>query len=96
MAIWQDLVDRHSFAAGDQSVRRFIRKLHPEQAKARAVIETAPGEEARVDYGSGRTRLFVMTLGYSRKSVRLLSRNLVDVISVGIRASHRVARGLKF
>ena len=52
--------------------------------EARAVIVTAPGEEAQVDYGSGpmvrdpqsgkyrRTRLFVMTLGYSRKSVRLL------------------------
>jgi len=45
---------------------------------------TAPGEEAQVDYGTGpmvrapqsgkyrRTRLFVMTLGYSRKAVRLL------------------------
>jgi hypothetical protein len=49
------------------------------------IILTAPGEEAQVDYGSGpmvrdaktgkyrRTRLFVLTLGYSRKSVRLLS-----------------------
>jgi hypothetical protein len=48
------------------------------------VIQTAPGEEAQVDYGTGpmvrdrntgkyrRTRLFVLTLGYSRKSVRLL------------------------
>ena len=48
------------------------------------MIETAPGEEAQVDYGAGpmvrdpqtgkyrRTRLFVLTLGYSRKSVRLL------------------------
>jgi hypothetical protein len=48
------------------------------------VIETAPGEEAQVDYGDGpmvrdpqsgkyrRARLFVLTLGYSRKSVRLL------------------------
>ena len=48
------------------------------------VITTAPGEEAQVDYGEGplvrnpqtgkyrRTRLFVLTLGYSRKSVRLL------------------------
>ena len=47
-------------------------------------IETAPGEEAQVDYGAGpmvrdpvsgkyrRTRLFALTLGYSRKSVRLL------------------------
>ncbi len=85
MAIWHDLVDTCSFTGGYQSVRRFIRKLHPNAApEACAVIETAPGEEAQVDYGSGpmvrdpesgkyrRTRLFVMTLGYSRKSVRLL------------------------
>jgi transposase InsO family protein len=48
-------------------------------------IFTPPGEEAQVDYGEGpmvrhpetgkyrRTRLFVMTLGFSRKSVRLLT-----------------------
>jgi transposase len=85
MAIWQDLVDTYGFAAGYQSVRRFVHKLHPSSSpEACAVIETAPGEEAQVDYGTGpmvrdplsgkyrRTRLFVMTLGYSRKSVRLL------------------------
>jgi transposase len=85
MAIWQDLVDTCGFAAGYQSVRRFVRKLHPGPSpEARAVIETAPGEECQVDFGAGpmvrdpatgkyrRTRLFVMTLGYSRKSVRLL------------------------
>jgi transposase len=85
MAIWQDLVDTYGFSAGYQSVRRFVSKLHPNQSpEACAVIETAPGEEAQVDYGTGpmvrdshsgkyrRTRLFVLTLGYSRKSVRLL------------------------
>src|SRR5450432_3354379 len=85
MAIWQDLVDTCGFAAGYQSVRRFVSKLHPSQSpEACAVIETAPGEEAQVDYGTGpmvrdpdsgkyrRTRLFVLTLGRSRKSVRLL------------------------
>jgi hypothetical protein len=47
--------------------------------------ETPPGEEAQVDYGSGpmvrdphsgryrRTRMFALTLGYSRKAVRLLT-----------------------
>ena len=52
---------------------------------AHAVIVTAPGEEGQADYGAGpmvrhpltgkyrRTRLFVFTLGYSRKSVRLLT-----------------------
>jgi hypothetical protein len=85
-AIWQDLVSDHGFSAGYQSVRRFIYKLRGSQTpQPRAVILTAPGEEAQVDYGSGpmvrdpqsgkyrRTRLFVMTLGYSRKAVRLLA-----------------------
>jgi hypothetical protein len=52
--------------------------------EACAVIETAPGEEPQVDFGTGpmvrdahsgkyhRTRLFVLTLSYSRKAVRLL------------------------
>jgi transposase len=85
MAIWQDLVDTRSFTGGYQSVRRFVRKLRPNPLpEARVVIETAVGEECQVDYGDGpmvrdpatgkyrRTRLFVLTLGYSRKSVRLL------------------------
>ena len=85
MAIWQDLVDTSGFSAGYQSVRRYISKLRPSKPQqARVVIETAPGEEAQVDYGTGpmvrdpatgkyrRTRLFVLTLGYSRKAVRLL------------------------
>ncbi len=86
MAIWQDLVDRHGFQGGYQSVKRFVRQLRgtrtPEEACG--IIATGPGEEAQVDYGTGpmvrdpetgryrRTRLFVMTLGHSRKSVRLL------------------------
>ena len=84
-AIWQDLVDRCGFTGAYQSVKRFIRKVRGKQSpEACAVIETAPGEEIQVDYGSGpmvrdahsgkyrRTRLFVLTLGYSRKSVRLM------------------------
>jgi transposase len=86
IAIWQDLVDASGFTAGYQSVRRFVRKLEGSSSpEARAVIETAAGEECQVDYGDGpmvgdpntgkyrRVRLFVMTLGCSRKSVRLLS-----------------------
>jgi len=86
VAIWQDLVDEYGFASSYQSVQRFVRKLRGTQApEARVVIVTAPGQEAQVDYGTGpmvrdpetrkyrRTRLFVMTLGCSRKSVRLLT-----------------------
>ena len=86
MAIWQDLVSESGFRGGYQPVKRFVRKLRGNQPlQARAVILTAPGEEAQVDYGTGlmvrnpqtgkyrRTRLFVLTLGYSRKAVRLLT-----------------------
>ncbi len=85
MAIWQDLVDDHGFPAGYASVRRFVSTVQQQPAvEARAVITTDRGEEAQVDYGEGpmvrdpdtgkyrRTRLFVLTLGYSRKAVRLL------------------------
>jgi transposase len=86
MAIWQDLVDDHGFPARYASVRRFVRALRVSApVDARVVITTAAGEEAQVDYGEGpmvrqpetgqyrRTRLFVLTLGYSRKAVRLLT-----------------------
>jgi transposase len=84
-AIWQDLVSETGFASSYETVKRFVAKLRGTQSpEARAVIVTAPGEECQVDYGTGpmvrdphsgkyrRTRLFVMTLGYSRKSVRLI------------------------
>src|SRR5258708_16669678 len=86
MAIWQDLVSESGFGGGYQTVKRFVRKLRGNRPlQPRAVIVTAAGEEGQVDYGSGpmvrdpqtgkyrRTRLFVLTLGYSRKAVRLLT-----------------------
>jgi transposase len=85
MAIWQDLVDRHGFTARYASVRRFVVALRGHAPyDARVVITTEPGQEGQVDYGDGpmvrnpktgkyrRARLFVLTLGYSRKSIRLL------------------------
>ena len=85
-AIWQDLVSEHGFTGSYQAVKRFVRRLRgPQRPEAAGIILTAPGEEAQVDYGSSpmvrvpqsgkyrRTRLFVLTLGYSRKSVRLLA-----------------------
>ena len=85
--IWQDLVDHYGFDQGDQSVRRFVKKLRGARTpEAHPVITTAPGEEGQVDYGGDgpmvrdpetgkyrRMRLFVFTLGCSRKSVRLLT-----------------------
>ena len=84
MAIWQDLVE-DGFPARYASVRRFVRQLRGSTpSEARVVITTSVGEESQVDYGDGpmvrhpqtgqyrRTRLFVLTLAYSRKAVRLL------------------------
>ena len=84
-AIWQDLVDTHGFGGSYQSVKRFVRRhTGPATPDGRAVIITPPGEEAQVDYGTGplvrdpatgkyrRTRLFVLTLGFSRECIRLL------------------------
>src|ERR1700730_11946981 len=86
IGIWQDLVSESGFKGGYQTVKRFVRKLRGNQpSQPRAVIITAPGEESQVDYGTGpmvrdpktgkyrRTQLFVLTLGCSRKAVRLLS-----------------------
>jgi transposase len=85
-SIWQELVDRHGFEGHYESVKRFVRRLRPcAAAIAHPRIETGPGEEAQVDYGTGplvrdeqtgkyrRTRLFALTLGCSRKAVWLLA-----------------------
>jgi transposase len=84
-AIWQDLVCEHGFTSGYESVKRFVRRLRGAQTpEAHPVIVTEPGQKAQIDYGTGpmvrhpqtgkyrRTRLFVMTLGHSRKAVRVL------------------------
>lgn len=85
VGIWQDLVDGHGFTAAYASVKRFVRKIRSSRGpEACGVIETGPGEEGQVDYADGplvrnpetgkyrRVRLFILTLGFSRKSVRLL------------------------
>lgn len=85
MSIWQDLVDRHGFAGRYSSVKRFVHELRGSAVQlAHPTIVTAPGEEAQVDFGDGpmvrdpstgkyrRTRLFALTLGWSRKAVWLL------------------------
>jgi transposase len=85
MAIWQDLIEDHGFEARYASVKRYVLKLRGKPSPdAHPFIITAPGEEGQVDYGEGpmvrhpdtgkyrRTRLFVLTLGFSRKSVRLI------------------------
>lgn len=84
-AIWQDLVTVNGYPGSYESVKRFCRKLRGTVSRAaHPTIVTEPGEEGQVDYGEGpmvrypatgkykRTRLFALTLGYSRKAVWLL------------------------
>jgi transposase len=81
VAIYQDLVERHDFTHRYNSVKRFVRTLKRRDPERFDVLESAPGEEAQVDFGLGaltlmangkyrRPHLFVMTLKYSGKSFR--------------------------
>lgn len=76
-AIWERLKER-GYAGSYSSIRRFVRQLEPKQPEAYGRVETAPAEEAQVDFGSAGRMLdpqsgqlrkawaFVMVLGFSR------------------------------
>ena len=77
-AIWQLLVEQHGFTGSYSAVKRFLRHLAAATPAATVRVETAPGEEAQVDFGcagqlvdpaTGRLRrawVFVMVLAHSR------------------------------
>jgi transposase len=79
-AIHQILRDQSGFAGAYQSVYRFVRRLEPRTAEAVVRVETAPGDEAQVDFGYAglmhdprrgirrKAWAFVMTLSFSRYS----------------------------
>jgi len=80
-SLYQDLVEQRGFTHRYNSVKRFVRALKAREPERFDVLESAPGEEAQVDYGQGaltrlpsgkyrRPWLFVMTLKYSGKSFR--------------------------
>jgi hypothetical protein len=88
-------VYRHGFAGSHESVKRFVRRLSATAIDARCFIETAPYEQ--VDHGKGptlrdlltgtyrATRLFVLTLRYGCKRVRLLTFKSSSGISCQLR-----------
>jgi len=77
-AIYARLRDDHGFGGSYSAIRRYVHTLCPVEPEAIVRIETAPGEEAQVDFGpigqlydpaSGRLRpafAFVATLSFSR------------------------------
>jgi transposase len=81
ISIYQDLVEAHGFTHKYNSVKRFVRGLKAREPERFDVLDSAPGEEAQVDFGQGaptrmangkyrRPWLFVMTLKYSGKAFR--------------------------
>lgn len=77
-AILARLREQHGYRGSYSSVQRFVRQLRPATVRAVVRVETAPGEEAQIDFGTlgplvdartGEHRTayaFVMTLSYSR------------------------------
>jgi len=76
--IYQDLVLEHGFDGSYESVKRYVKKLDDDGELPFRRIETAPGMEVQVDYGTGarvydengkfrKTNLFRIVLSNSRK-----------------------------
>lgn len=77
--IFQDLVSDHGFTGSYDSVKRFVRRLGYKRTLPMRRIETAAGEEAQVDFGTGapvigpdgkrrKTHVFRIVLSHSRKA----------------------------
>lgn len=77
-ALFQILKERHGYKGSYSAVLRFVRKSEPKTPEVFMRVETRPGEEAQVDFGSAGMRpdadtgkfrkswVFVMTLSWSR------------------------------
>ena len=77
--IFQDLSNDHDYRGSYYSVRRFVVKLEERIELPFRRMESGPGEEVQVDFGTGaplvdsdgkrrRTHVFRMVLSYSRKA----------------------------
>lgn len=77
--IFQDMCMERAFEGSYESVKRYVRKLETSQAVPFRRMETLPGTECQVDYGTGswivgadgkrrKTHLFRVVLSFSRKA----------------------------
>lgn len=85
--LYQELTQRYGYTGSYETVKRFVRPLRAAEAlAARAAVrfETPPGLQSQIDWGqalipfrTGRAvrHLFVLTLGYSRRSFYLPCRD---------------------
>jgi len=76
--IYQDLVAEHGFTGSYYSVRRFVRRWSPSHPLPFRRMESAPGDEGQVDFGTGapiissegkrkKSHVFRITLSHSRR-----------------------------
>lgn len=83
--VYQDLVAEHGYSGSYYSVRRFVRRLDASIDPPFRRIETEPGVEAQVDFGTGapivgsdgkrrKTHVFRVVLGFSRKAYSIAVR----------------------
>jgi len=78
VAIWQRLKDNYGFTGSYSAVQRYVHQLEPQKPEVYTRVQTTPGQEMQVDFGSvghlfdpasGQIRtayVFVATLSYSR------------------------------
>lgn len=75
--IWRKLREEYGYTGSYSSVKRYCRRLKPQDPQGYCRVETSPGEQAQVDFGyvgmcrdeKGKLRkvwVFVMTLSWSR------------------------------
>lgn len=77
-AILQRLRANHGYTGSYSSVRRFVQRIRPQDPRVCVRVETSPGQQAQVDFGSAGRMVdpalgcprpayaFVMTLSWSR------------------------------
>jgi len=77
--IYQDLIDEHGFDGSYYSVRRFVNRLGDNKPIPFRRMESMPGEQAQIDFGTGapvvrqdgkrkRPHVFRIVLSFSRKA----------------------------
>jgi transposase len=98
--VLQEELEAQGYTGSYQQVKRFVRPLREERDRLEAATvryETAPGQQAQVDWGTAwvslggrevRVQFFVMVLGYSR---RIFARATLDQKIPALLSCHEAA-----
>lgn len=103
--IYQDLVTEHGFSGSYWSVNRYVKGLRKRPELPFRRMETAPGEEAQIDFGTGapyhdsegkkrRTHVLRVVLSHSRKAYsEVVTRQTTEcfITATGLGTSYNVS-----